>query len=46
MPRTSRLGNIAAGSQRAYRFVVTLPSSVGNEVEGSSLSASFAWNAA
>jgi hypothetical protein len=45
MPRLG-LGAIAAGAERAYRFTVTLPSSVGNEVEGSSLSAGFAWNAA
>ncbi len=45
MPRL-RLGGIAAGAEHAYRFVVTLPSSVGNEVAGASLSAGFAWNAA
>jgi hypothetical protein len=39
------LGQIAAGAGRAYDFTVTLPGSVGNEVEGSSLSASFAWEA-
>ncbi len=39
------LGNVAAGSARAYRFVVALPASVGNEVAGSSLSAGFTWNA-
>jgi hypothetical protein len=40
-----RLGQIVAGAERAYRFTVTLPASSGNEVTGSSLSASFAWNA-
>jgi hypothetical protein len=40
------LGAIAADAQRAYRFTVTLPGSVGNEVAGSSMSAGFAWNAA
>ncbi len=40
------VGAIAAGAQRAYRFTVTLPNSVGNEVQGASLSAGFAWNAA
>ncbi len=40
------LGRIPAGGERAYRFTVALPDSVGNEVEGSSLSAGFAWNAA
>lgn len=44
MPRLG-LGAVAAGAQRAYRFTVTLPESVGNEVAGSSLSAGFAWNA-
>ncbi|HEY8810258.1 MAG TPA: hypothetical protein VIM28_09575 [Solirubrobacterales bacterium] len=45
MPRLA-LGQIPAGVQRTYRFLVALPRSVGNEVAGSSLSASFAWNAA
>jgi hypothetical protein len=45
LPRLG-LGSIAAGSERAYRFAVALPGSVGNEIEGSSLSAGFAWNAA
>jgi hypothetical protein len=45
MPRLA-LGRIAAGRERSYRFTVTLPSNVGNEVAGSSLSTSFAWNAA
>lgn len=40
------LGTIAAGAQRAYRFTVTLPGSVGNEAQGSSLRAGFSWNAA
>jgi hypothetical protein len=40
------LGRIPAGGERAYRFTVALPSSAGNEVEGSSLSAGFIWNAA
>ena len=43
MPRL-RLGAIAAGAERAYRFTVTLPRAVGNGIEGSSLSAGFAWN--
>jgi hypothetical protein len=45
MPRLA-LGAIAAGAEHVYRFAVTLPASVGNEVEGSSLSVGFAWNAA
>jgi hypothetical protein len=45
MPRLA-LGRVPAGGERAYRFTVALPSSVGNEVAGSSLSAAFAWNAA
>ncbi len=40
-----RLGRIAAGAERAYDFTVTLPRGVGNEVEGSTLSAGFSWNA-
>lgn len=40
------LGRIPAGGERTYRFTVVLPRSIGNEVEGSSLSASFSWNAA
>ncbi len=40
------LGRIPAGGERTYRFTVALPGSVGNAVEGSSLSAGFAWNAA
>ena len=40
------LGQIPAGGERAYRFTVALPGSVGNEVEGSSLSAGFTWNVA
>jgi hypothetical protein len=40
------LGQIPAGAERAFRFTVALPASVGNEVAGASLSASFAWNAA
>lgn len=40
------LGRIPAGAERAYRFSVALPGSVGNEVAGSSLSAAFAWDAA
>lgn len=39
------VGRIPAGGQRRYRFIVTLPQSVGNEVAGSSLSAGFAWAA-
>jgi len=45
MPRLA-LGRIPAGGERAYRFTVALPSSVGNEVADSSLSAAFAWNVA
>jgi hypothetical protein len=45
MPRL-RLGGIAGGAARAYRFTVALPAAAGNEVEGSRLSASFAWTAA
>ncbi|HSR95136.1 MAG TPA: hypothetical protein VLK56_09760 [Solirubrobacterales bacterium] len=45
MPRLT-LGRIPAGTERALRFTVALPSKVGNEVAGSSLSAGFAWNAA
>jgi hypothetical protein len=41
-----RLGDIAAGAARAYRFTVALPAAAGNEVEGSRLGASFAWTAA
>lgn len=40
-----RLGDLAAGAQRAFRFTVTLADTAGNGVEGSSLSAGFAWNA-
>jgi hypothetical protein len=40
------LGRIPAGGERSYRFTIALPGSVGNEVQGSSLSSSFAWNAA
>ena len=39
------LGRIAAGAERAYDFTVTLPRGVGNEVEGSTLSARFSWTA-
>jgi len=39
------LGRFAAGAQHSYRFTVTLPGSVGNEVAGSSMSAAFAWTA-
>jgi hypothetical protein len=39
------LGDLGAGAERAYRFAVTLPSEVGNEVEGAALSAGFAWTA-
>lgn len=45
MPRLE-LGRIPAGGARTYRFTVALPRSVGNQVEGSSLSAGFAWDAA
>lgn len=44
MPRL-RLGSIAAGAQRAYRFTVTLPAAAGNAVAGSASSAAFAWTA-
>lgn|GEM_PF-2568923 len=40
------VGSIPAGAERAYRFTVSLPGDVGNEVAGSSLSAGFVWNAA
>ena len=40
------LGQVPSGGERSYRFTVALPGSVGNEVEGSSLSAGFIWNAA
>jgi len=40
------LGRIPSGAERAYRFTVALPDSVGNEIAGSSLNAAFAWNAA
>jgi hypothetical protein len=39
------LGRIAAGGTRAFDFTVTPPSSVGNEVQGSALSAGFSWTA-
>jgi hypothetical protein len=39
------LGRIDAGGTRAFDFIVTLPSSVGNEVQGSTLSAGFTWTA-
>jgi hypothetical protein len=41
-----RLGEVAAGARRSYRFTVSLPAGTGNEVAGSSLSAHFAWSAA
>jgi len=44
MPRL-RLGAIAPGAARAYRFTVTLPVATGNEVAASRLGASFAWTA-
>jgi hypothetical protein len=44
MPRL-RLGGIAAGGARAYRFTVALAAAAGNEVAASRLSASFAWTA-
>jgi hypothetical protein len=37
------LGRLDAGATRAFRFTVTLPRSVGNAVQGSSLSARFNW---
>ncbi len=39
------LGSTPAGAEHAYRFTVTLPQDVGNEVQGSSMRAGFAWNA-
>jgi hypothetical protein len=39
------LGRIDAGGTRAFDFTVTLPSSVGNEAQGSALSAGFSWTA-
>jgi len=44
LPRLS-LGRIAAGGSRSFGLIVTMPRSAGNEVEGSSLSAVFAWSA-
>ena len=41
--RRLALGRIGAGATRALRFTVALPRSVGNAVEGSSLSAGFSW---
>lgn len=40
-----QVGRIGAGQTRAFGFTVSLPSSAGNEVEGSTLSAGFAWQA-
>lgn len=40
-----QLGQVGAGQARAFGFTVSLPGSVGNEVEGSTLSAGFAWQA-
>ena len=37
------LGRIDAGGTRAFEFTVSLPSSVGNEVQGSALSAGLSW---
>jgi hypothetical protein len=39
------LGQIDAGATRALSFTVTLPGSVGNEVQGSTLSTGFSWTA-
>jgi hypothetical protein len=39
------LGQIDAGGTRSLDFTVTLPSSAGNEVQGSVLSAGFSWTA-
>jgi hypothetical protein len=39
------LGRIEAGLTRAFDFIVSLPRSVGNEVEGSKLRAGFSWTA-
>ncbi len=44
--RRLHLGRIGAGASRAFDFTVTLPRSVGNEVKGSALGASFSWTAA
>ena len=41
-----RLGDVAAGVRRSYRFTVSLPAGAGNEVAGSSLGARFVWGAA
>jgi hypothetical protein len=41
-----RLGDIAGGAMRAYRFTIALPVAAGNEFAASRLSASFAWTAA
>lgn len=39
------LGDVGAGAPRSYRFTVSLPAGVGNEVAGSSLGARFVWSA-
>lgn len=41
-----QLGGLAAGARRSYRFTVSLAAGAGNEVEGASLGARFAWSAA
>jgi hypothetical protein len=43
--RHLQLGRIEAGGTRALEFTVTLPSSVGNEVQGSTLSTGLSWTA-
>ena len=44
--RRLRVGRIGPGASRAFDFTVTLPRNADNEVEGSMLSAGFAWTAA
>lgn len=39
------LGAATAGGRHAYRFTVSLPAGVGNEIEGASLGARFVWSA-
>lgn len=43
--RHLQLGRIEAGGTRALEFTVTLPASVGNEVQGSTISTGFSWTA-
>jgi hypothetical protein len=43
--RHLRLGRIEPGSSRSLEFTVALPASLGNEVQGSTLSTGFSWTA-